>query len=100
MVSVRGPVPELPLLPLQVSLTMPAGKVSLTLVPGTTVPVLGVIDEPPLLSTLVTLTSFCGVSVSVSVALLLLGLVSLAALTVTVLDNVPVAEALTVAVTV
>src|SRR5260370_1326555 len=49
------------------------------LVPGTTVPVLGVIDAPPLLSVLVTHMSFCGVRLSLSVAELLAVLVSLAA---------------------
>src|SRR5438552_2649617 len=55
-------------------------------------------DEPPLLSTLVTPTSFCGVRLSLSVAVLLFGLVSttlLGAVTVAVLVMVPVAEALT-----
>src|SRR6516162_8440146 len=36
---------------------LPTVMVYVKLVPGTTVPVLGVIDEPPLLSVLVTLTS-------------------------------------------
>src|ERR1700682_298154 len=106
-------------LPLQVSLAIPAGKVSLTdtfvavlrpvlltvivyvkLVPGTTVPTLPVIDDPPTLSVLVTPTSFCGVRLSLSVALLLFGLVSLAADTVTVFTSCAVAPGSTVAVTV
>src|SRR6516164_7533410 len=66
--------------------------------PGTVVPVvLGGIDEPPLLSVLMTLTSYCGVSVSVSVELLLLGLGSVTpagGVTEAVLARVPVSEGL------
>ncbi len=63
-------------------------------------PTLGVIDEPPLLSTLVTPTSTCGVSVSVSVAVLFDEFVSFGVETVTVFDSVPVADGLTDAITV
>src|SRR5437868_3163690 len=55
---------------------------------------LPVMDEPPTLSVFVTPTSTTGVSVSMSVAVSLLGLVSLAVETVTLLVSVPVAEAL------
>src|SRR3954447_15153954 len=104
MASVSAPTTFVRPLPLQVKLVTPVGSGSLTatlvavlgplllttmvyvvLVPGTT-------EVTP--SLLLTLTSFCGVSVLVSVALLLAGLVSLAAVTVTVLVSEPVAEAL------
>src|SRR6516162_3548442 len=65
-------------------------------VPGTAVPVLPVIDEPPWSSVLVTLTSFCGVKISTSLALA----GTLLAVTVTVLLIWPTAAALAVAVTV
>src|SRR6516164_9421279 len=66
------------------------------LVPGTTVPVLPVIDEPPWSSVLVTLTSFCGVKISTSLALAGTPF----SVTVTVLLTWPTAAALAVAVTV
>src|SRR5437763_983384 len=109
MVSLSAPVPLWPL-PLQEKAVTPAGSASLTetlvavlgplllttmvyvvLVPGTAVVVPSV---------LVTLTSFCGVSVSVSLALLLAALVSLAAQSVTVLVTEPVADGLMDATTV
>src|SRR5438874_1875680 len=87
MVSLSAPVPLWPLLPLQVALVTPAGSGSLT---ATLVAVLGPVVLMPMVyvvlvqacaevmpSVLVTPTSTCGVSVSVSVALSLAGLVSL-----------------------
>src|SRR5262249_56676826 len=53
------------------------------LLPRNTLPTAPLIAEPPLLSTLVTLTSFCGVRLSFSVALLFAVLVSLPLDTVT-----------------
>ncbi len=119
IVSLIGPEPLLPSLPLHVSLVIPDGSVSLTntlvavlgpllltttvyvkLVPGTTVPVLGVIDEPPLLSTFVTPTSTCGVRLSLSVAVLFDEFVSFGVDTVTVFTNCAVADGLTAAITV
>src|SRR5438874_876261 len=69
-------------------------------VPGTAVPMLEVMDEPPLLSTLVTLTSYCGVRLSLSTAVLLAWSVSLAAEAFTVLTSCAVADGSTAAVTV
>src|SRR5262249_51828317 len=119
MVSLMAPETLVWPLPLQTKEVRPLGTGSLTLtlvavltpvlvtvtvyvklVPGTTVPILPVIDDPPLLSTLLTLTAGCGVRLSVRVALLLVDFVSLAALTVTVLESVPFAYWLTVAATV
>src|SRR5437763_1470772 len=110
MVSLRAPGTLLWPSPLQEKPVTPAGSGSLTatllavlgpvllttmvevvLVPGTAVVALAV---------LVTRTSFCGVSVSVSVALLLAGLMSPAAVTLAVLVSEPVAEALMAATTV
>src|SRR5207245_2161374 len=104
MLSLRAPDTLVWPLPLQLKLVTPAGSGSLTatlvavlsplllttmvyvvLVPGTTL---------VLLSSLLTLTSFCGVRVSVSVALLLAALVSLAAVTVTVFTTSAVADGL------
>src|ERR1700752_2390326 len=119
MVSLMGPETPVWPLPLQTNDDRPAGTGSLTptlvavlgpalftvmvyvkLLPGATLPTAPVIDDPPSLSTLVTLTSFWGVRLSLSVAVLLPGLVSLAAVTVTVLTNWAVAPGSTVAVTV
>src|SRR5258707_865009 len=119
MVSLMPPETFVWPLPLQVDLVRPAGFFFndtasteiytlslhdalpiLKLVPGTTLPVLGVIEEPPLSSVLVTLTSFCGERMSQPLALLLVVSVSLAAVTVTVLTSWAVAFGSTVAVTV
>src|SRR3954463_10580078 len=96
-------------LPLQEKPVTPVGSESLTVI---LVAVLGPELETTMVyvvvlpgtavvtpSVLVTLTLFCGVKASVSVAVLL-GLVSFAAVTVTLLTSDPVAEALMVATTV
>src|SRR4051812_14658540 len=110
MVSARAPDTLAWPLPVQLKEVTPEGSGSLTatlvavlgpvlvttmvyvvLVPGTT-------EVTP--SVLLTPTSFCGVSVSVSVALLLPALFSLAAVTVPVLVTVPAPDGLADATTV
>jgi len=101
IVSTRLPLPELPFEPLQVTLVKLAGGVSLTatlvavegpLLLTTIVYVSGVPGTAVVLpSVLVTATSFWGVNVSVSLPLLLAGLVSLAAVAVALLVRLPVA---------
>src|SRR5260370_873397 len=119
MVWLMAPVTLVWPLPLQTNDVRPLGTASLTssffndpataeiyalslhdALPISTEPMMPVIDEPPTLSTLVTPVSFCGVTLAGTAVILVAGMVSFAALTVTVLDRVPVAEALTVAVTV
>src|SRR5436190_1797098 len=110
MVSVTRPETLVCPLPLQEKLVTPAGSGSLTLmlvaVLGppeleTTIVYVVVVPANTLVtpSVLVTPTLFFGVNVSVSVAVLL-GFVSFAAVTVTVLISEPVAEGLIVAITV